>query len=146
MKKHLNEKCAVFGMWGPGEDIARNIYFGLFALQHRGQENSGIATTDGGQVFSYKGSGLVSQIYTEDILKELPGFAGIGHNRYSTSHGAGVEHAQPIIIGDVSDPSGHIAFAHNGNIPNTKALIEFLSSNGQKTEGASDSTLMARAI
>lgn len=139
MSDHLREKCAVFGIWN-SDDAARQAFFGLFALQHRGQENSGIATTDGSKIFSYKGSGLVSQIYTEDILIGLPGRGAIGHNRYSTSHGAGVEHAQPIIVGDF------LAFAHNGNLPSVSALQDFLGAHEQKTEGISDSTLMARAI
>lgn len=139
MKNSLNEKCAVFGIWN-SDDAARQSFFGLFALQHRGQENSGIATTDGAQIYSHKGSGLVSQIYTEEILGELPGRSAIGHNRYSTSHGTGVEHAQPIIVGDF------LAFAHNGNLPNVATLSDFLKTRGKDTETLSDSTLMAHAI
>lgn len=139
----LNEKCAVFGIFGSNgsaTDIARETYFGLFALQHRGQEHSGIATTDGNEIHLHKADGLVSQIYTEDILKRLPGFAGIGHNRYSTSKGGGAEYAQPFLFHD------KFALGHNGNLPSVKALVEFLESRGQNTENLSDSQLMVEAI
>ncbi|HUC88588.1 MAG TPA: amidophosphoribosyltransferase [Candidatus Paceibacterota bacterium] len=139
MNNKLNEKCAVFGIWD-GSDAARQAYFGLFALQHRGQEHSGIATTDGSNIFLYKKTGLVSQIYTEEILKELPGFAAIGHNRYSTSRGLGIQHAQPIMY------KGKMAFAHNGNLPSAKALIQFLSDRGEDISDCSDSKLMSKAI
>ena len=135
----LNEKCAVFGVFGESEIASRQTYFGLFALQHRGQEYSGIASTDGKDIFSYKGQGLVSQVYTEEALKDLPGFGAIGHNRYSTSRGGGAEHAQPVII-------NNIAFAHNGNLPSVKALTEFLQANDIKVDDMSDSELMAEAI
>jgi amidophosphoribosyltransferase len=140
----LNEKCAVFGIFGGDESsetlIARETYFGLFALQHRGQEHSGIASTDGKNIHLYKNSGLVSQIYTEEILKELPGFASIGHNRYSTSHGNHIEYAQPFVYENL------FAFGHNGNLPSTTALVEFLKSHGEKTDNKSDSQLMTQAI
>ncbi len=136
---NLNEKCAVFGVFGDSEIASRQTYFGLFALQHRGQEYSGIASTNGKEIFSHKGQGLVTQIYTEEILQKLQGFAAIGHNRYSTSHGGGPEHAQPIIV-------DNIAFAHNGNLPSVKALIEFLGSKNIKAGDMSDSELMAQAI
>jgi amidophosphoribosyltransferase len=137
--KDLHEKCAVFGIWD-GSEAARQTYFGLFALQHRGQENSGIATTDGEKLYSYKASGLVSQIYTEDVLKGLPGFAAIGHNRYSTSRGLGVEHAQPVVY------KNKLAFAHNGNLPSTIKIAEFLSSKGVDHTELSDSEMMCYAI
>jgi amidophosphoribosyltransferase len=137
--RNLNEKCAVFGIWD-GKEASRYAYFGLFALQHRGQEQTGIASTDGKQIFSYKHSGLVSQVYTEKIIKKLEGFAAIGHNRYSTSRGSSIKHAQPIIHSD------KFAFAHNGNLPSTKALEDFLKENNIPTKGNSDSGLMAKAI
>src|SRR3989338_2659637 len=144
MKKDLNEKCAVFGIFGNGTssptDIARETYFGLFSLQHRGQEHSGIATTDGKGLYLHKSAGLVSQIYTEDILKTLPGFAAIGHNRYSTSNGNNVEYAQPFLYDNL------FAFGHNGNLPSTKALVNFLKSHNEITENYSDSRLMTEAI
>ena len=144
MKKDLNEKCAVFGIFGNGTssptDIARETYFGLFSLQHRGQEHSGIATTDGKKLRLHKDAGLVSQIYTEEILTKLPGFAAIGHNRYSTSSGLEVEYAQPFVYDNL------FALGHNGNLPSVKALIDFLKSNNEITENYSDSKLMTGAI
>ena len=137
--KDLNEKCAVFGIWD-GKEASRYAYFGLFALQHRGQEQTGIASTDGKKIFVYKKSGLVSQVYTEKIIKKLEGFAAIGHNRYSTSRGTSSKHAQPIIFND------KFAFAHNGNLPSTKALEDFLKSNKIAVRDNSDSELMAKAI
>ncbi len=135
----LNEKCAVFGVFGDTEIASRQTYFGLFALQHRGQEYSGIASTDGKEIFSYKAHGLVSQVYTEEILQGLPGFGAIGHNRYSTSRGGGAEHAQPVVV-------DNIAFAHNGNLPSVDALMEFLKDSGLPLHDMSDSVLMAHAI
>ena len=88
MARDLNEKCAVFGIWGNKKSsamrAARETYFGLFALQHRGQEHSGIATTNGDNIHLFKSDGLVSQIYNEEILKNLTRFASSGHNGYST--------------------------------------------------------------
>ena len=136
---NLNEKCAVFGIWD-GVEASRYAYFGLFALQHRGQEQTGIASTDGKKIFSYKHPGLVSQVYTEKIIKKLEGFAAIGHNRYSTSRGTNSKHAQPIIFDDL------FAFAHNGNLPSTKALEDFLKKNKVPTKKNSDSELMSKAI
>lgn len=144
----LHEKCAVFGIFGSNDSslaeaankVARETYFGLFALQHRGQEHSGIASTDGKKLHMHKNAGLVSQIYTEDILKKLPGFAAIGHNRYSTSNGNNVEYAQPFLYDNL------FAFGHNGNLPSTKKLVKFLKKNNEITENLSDSQLMTQAI
>ena len=139
MNRDLNEKCGVFGIWD-GKEASRFAYFGLFVLQNRGQEQTGIASTDGKKIFSYKHSGLVSQVYTEKVIKGLPGFAAIGHNRYSTSRGTNSKHAQPIVFDNMC------AFAHNGNLPSTKALEEFLNKNKILTKGNSDSELMIKAI
>ena len=140
----LNEKCAVFGIFGENKlflnETARETYFGLFALQHRGQEHSGIATTDGKKIYMHKNSGLVSQIYTEEIIKQLPGFAAIGHNRYSTSKGNHVEYAQPFLYENL------FAFGHNGNLPSPEAVGQFLKNRGEITENRSDSQLMTQAI
>jgi len=95
--KNLNEKCGVFGIWDENE-ASRYVYFGLFALQHRGQEQTGIASTNEKKIFFYKNRGLVSQVYTEKIIKKLSGLAAIGHNRYSTSRGTSTKHTQPVII------------------------------------------------
>src|SRR3989344_8014955 len=87
----LGEKCGVFGVFGYGLDVARLSFFGLFALQHRGQESSGIATSDGERIVCHKGMGLVSQVFSEDNIKELTGHIAIGHNRYSTAGGSHVD-------------------------------------------------------
>lgn len=84
----LNEKCAVFGIYGPKLEAARLTYFGLYALQHRGQESSGISSTDGKVIRTHKSMGLVAQVYTEEILDTLKGHMAIGHNRYATSGGS----------------------------------------------------------
>jgi len=140
MKDELNEKCGVFGIFNAPDIASRQTYFGLFALQHRGQEQTGIVSTNGKKIFFHKGSGLVSQVYTEKIIKKLPGFAAIGHNRYSTSRGTHPKHAQPIIFNNT------VSFAHNGNLPSTKALEDFLQKNKISTKNNSDSELMAKAI
>ncbi|MEK7190438.1 MAG: amidophosphoribosyltransferase [Patescibacteria group bacterium] len=146
----LNEKCAVFGIFGNNgssvQKTARETYFGLFALQHRGQEHSGIATTDGEKFFLHKDAGLVSQIYTEEIIKGLPGFAAIGHNRYSTSSGNHVDYAQPFLYDDSRHGGQVFVFGHNGNLPSVKILVDFLKSRNEKTENCSDSQLMTEAI
>jgi len=136
----LNEKCAVFGIFNAPKIASRQAYFGLFAMQHRGQEQTGIVSTDGHKIFSYKKSGLVSQVYTEEVLKKLPGFAAIGHNRYSTSKGTSTNHAQPVIFNNT------VSFAHNGNLPSVKALVDFLKKNKISTKENSDSELIAKAI
>jgi len=140
MNKDLNEKCGVFGIFNAPNIASRQTYFGLFALQHRGQEQTGIVSTNGKKIFFHKGSGLVSQVYTEKIIKKLPGFAAIGHNRYSTSRGTHPKHAQPIIFNNT------VSFAHNGNLPSTKALEDFLKENKVSIKNNSDSELMAKAI
>ncbi|MDO8552104.1 MAG: amidophosphoribosyltransferase [bacterium] len=137
----LGEKCGVFGVYGEGLDVARITFFGLFALQHRGQESSGIASSDGKRIESHKGMGLVSQVFSEDDIKKLTGHIAIGHNRYSTAGGSHADHAQPTIVGDWS-----IALAHNGNIPSTAALEEFLRARNIETDKLSDSRMIAQAI
>jgi amidophosphoribosyltransferase len=139
----IGEKCGVFGVYGKGLDASRLTFFGLYALQHRGQESSGIATSDGKELFCYKNSGLVSQVFNEKIIEDLPGHIAIGHNRYSTSSGSGVEHAQPI---EVSDKS--IALVHNGNIPNVKKILDFLKKKNIKlsNNNLSDSRIITEAL
>ncbi|OGI95455.1 amidophosphoribosyltransferase [Candidatus Nomurabacteria bacterium RIFCSPLOWO2_01_FULL_42_17] len=153
----LNEKCGVFGIYSKDRDVSRISFFGLFALQHRGQEASGIAATDGTQLRSFRNRGLISNVFTEEKIKKLKGFAAIGHNRYSTSKGNHVSHAQPVIIDPVIDTSykgggirandGLLALAHNGNLPSTTALVSFLKSKNIPTmDDQSDSELMAIVI
>lgn len=136
----LHEKCAVFGVYGI-EDAARLTYFGIYALQHRGQESSGISASDGKTIRTHKNMGLVAQVYTEKDLEKLVGTQAIGHNRYSTSGGSFHEHTQPFI-----DDNGSFVLAHNGNLPSVEKLISFLKEKGLRTEGYNDSGLMHAAI
>jgi amidophosphoribosyltransferase len=137
----LGEKCAVFGIYGNGLDVSRLAFFGLYSLQHRGQENSGIATTDGEDMYCHKGVGLVSQVFNEKIIQSLPGHIAVGHNRYSTSSGAGIEYAHPI---EVSDKS--ITLVHNGNLPSTTLLENFLKEKGVEMKSGSDSMIITESI
>ncbi len=154
--EHLGEKCAVFGIYGKGLDVARLSFFGLFALQHRGQESSGITVGDGMKLLSHRGMGLVSAAYNEEHLKRLQGFLAVGHNRYSTSGDSMLNHAQPVVIDEVKYPqttqfhedaeTGTVALAHNGNLPSVAALQNFLKDKGVRLEERTDSELMAESI
>lgn len=139
--RSIGEKCAVFGIYGDGLDVSRLTFFGLYALQHRGQESSGIATTDGKTIQCHKHNGLVSQVFSEDVIKSLHGHCAIGHNRYSTSSGTDSIHAQPI---EVSDNS--IVLAHNGNLPTMSLLNDFLKKKGIELTDKTDSKLITEAI
>ncbi len=144
----IGEKCAVFGIFGKGMDVSRLTFFGLYALQHRGQESSGIATTDGKESFLHKDTGLVAQVFNEEIIKNLSGHIAVGHNRYSTSAGMGKEHAQPL-ASSTGNESGGIFLVHNGNLPSTKVLTDFLESKHHDYKSladSSDSTLITEAI
>src|SRR5699024_3217401 len=127
----LGEECGVFGAYDmDGNDVAASIYYGLFALQHRGQESCGIAVTDTyGQrkVLSKKGLGHVDDVFKEDTLAELKGNLGVGHVRYSTAGGTRVENAQPLVINYVK---GTLAIAHNGNLVNAIELRKELEYTG----------------
>ena len=136
----VNEKCGVFGIFGKGLDVSRLAFYGLFALQHRGQESSGIATADGREIRSHKSMGLVNQAYSEEVIEKLTGHIAIGHNRYSTHLGTGLTHAQPRVIGQ------KLALAHNGNLPSVTVLLNFLQDNKVAIEGLNDSELMAEAV
>ena len=114
------DACGVFGVWAPGEDVAKLSYYGLYALQHRGQEAAGIAVSDGSTVLVYKDLGLVSQVFDEATLSSLTGHLAIGHTRYSTTGGCTWENAQPSFR--ANDSGGGIALGHNGNLTNTTEL------------------------
>ena len=138
------EACAVFGVFAPGEDVARMTCFGLQALQHRGQESAGIAVGDGETVMVAKDLGLVTQVFDESTLAALEGFVAVGHTRYSTSGGAASwEAAQPHIsaIDDVL-----IALAHNGTLVNTGALRARLVRDGAQLRAGTDSEAAAKLI
>ncbi len=137
MNPELNEKSGVFG--NVGAEAARTVHSGVFALQHRGQESTGIAVFSDGFIHMHKDMGLVFHVYDEECIAGLPGDMGIGHNRYATSRGSTVEHAQPIIF-----ENG--ALAHNGNLPSTTALETFFSDHGIQYEDRNDSEMMAEAL
>jgi amidophosphoribosyltransferase len=139
--RSIGEKCAVFGIYGKGLDVSRLTFFGLYALQHRGQESSGIASTNGKDIFCYKHNGLVTQVYNEEIIRSLFGHCAIGHNRYSTSSGTDSRHAQPIEVADHS-----MVLAHNGNLPTVELLRDFLDKRGAILPDTSDSKLITEAI
>jgi amidophosphoribosyltransferase len=139
------EACGLFGAWAPGEDVARLIYFGLFAQQHRGQESAGMAVSDGEHVLVYKELGLVSQVFNEATLATLQGDLGIGHTRYSTTGSTTWENAQPAFKTD-----GHrsLALGHNGNLVNTLELAELAgrSAGGSTTDSDLVASLIARRM
>lgn len=137
------EACGVFGIYAPGEDVAKLTYFGLYALQHRGQESAGIATFEGDQVCLHKGMGLVSQVFSEQILNGLTGSLAVGHNRYSTTGSSRVVNAQPAVV---ETRLGTLALAHNGNLVNTTQLREELLQNHCSLLTTSDSEAIAFAI
>ena len=121
----FHDECAVFGIYGHKE--ASNIaYLGLYALQHRGQEGSGIAATDGEYFHVEKGLGLVADIYTKSAIKRLHGHAAIGHNRYSTAGGGGLKNVQPLTV---NFAFGNMALAHNGNLINADRKSTRLNSS-----------------
>lgn len=142
-KGEIREKCGIFGVYGKGFEAARLVHPGLWALQHRGQESSGIASSDGKKIYLHKGIGLVAAVFSEEDLKKLKGYLAIGHNRYSTSGDAWDAHAQPIVV---KTKGGNIAVAHNGNLPSTKKLEEFLKGKKIDTYNLNDSEMIAHAI
>src|SRR3954466_15713807 len=114
------DACGVFGVWAPGEDVAKLTYYGLYALQHRGQEAAGMAVSDGANVVVYKELGLVAQVFDEATLSALSGHLAVGHCRYSTTGSGTWENAQPSYRPTPS--GGGIALGHNGNLTNTAEL------------------------
>mgnify|MGYP001066961285 CR=1 FL=1 len=139
----MHESCGVLGVYGPRIDIARLVFFALFALQHRGQESAGIAVTDGAEIKIHRNMGLVSQVFTENDLALLKGHIGIGHNRYSTTGSSKPTNAQPIIV---ESEGLTIALAHNGNILNTKPLHDELQAHGYRFHNTTDSEVIANLI
>ncbi|MHA2789783.1 amidophosphoribosyltransferase [Corynebacterium sp. S7] len=150
-EREPREECGVFGVWAPGEEVAKLTYFGLFALQHRGQEGAGIAAGDGDRIVVFKDMGLVSQVFDEPILGALQGDVAIGHTRYSTAGSSSWENVQPIFRTATDDTD--IALGHNGNLVNyvelrdeaiAKGLIPAESVDGQGS--SSDSTVMSALL
>jgi len=139
----MHESCGIFGVYAPAADVARLIFFALYALQHRGQESAGIATAEGGRIHLHAAMGLVSQAFTEDELSRLTGHLGIGHNRYSTTGSSRVTNAQPILV---EGNAGTIALGHNGNIINAKFLRDELYQLGYEFQSTTDSEVIANFI
>jgi amidophosphoribosyltransferase len=139
----LNEACGVFGVHARDEDVARITFYGLYALQHRGQESAGIATTNGKTISIQKAMGLVSQVFQEEDLQHLQGFAAIGHTRYSTTGSSRIENAQPFLV---DGPNGQIALGHNGNIINADLLRSELAAEGRSFATSTDSEVIAHLV
>ena len=136
------DECGVFGVYAPESDVARLAYFALFALQHRGQESAGIATTESGHIMTVRDLGLVSQVFDEEKLRALEGEMAIGHVRYSTTGSSAWENAQPVWRSDARQ----VALAHNGNLINAVELHAELSEQGVQFRGTSDSEIIAALL
>lgn len=139
------EACGVFGVYAPDKalEVAKLTYFGLYALQHRGQESAGIATLNNGDVYCHKDMGLVSQVFNETILEQLPGEIAVGHTRYSTTGSSLKENAQPVVL---NTRLGTLALAHNGNLVNTVELRQHLAERKAKFITSTDSEMIALTI
>jgi amidophosphoribosyltransferase len=145
--KGPQDACGVFGVWAPGEEVAKLTFYGLYALQHRGTESAGIATSDGSRILVYKDMGLVSQVFTESDLATLPGNLAIGHCRYSTTGSSTWVNAQPTLR---PTKYGTLALAHNGNLTNTGDLAELVQklepSNAREGGATTDTEIMTALI
>jgi amidophosphoribosyltransferase len=139
------DACGVFGVWSPDEDVATLAYFGLYALQHRGQESAGIAVSDGTRIVVFKDMGLVPQVFNASVLSTLRGHIAVGHTRYSTSGSSVWHNAQPTFR---TTPSASLALGHNGNLINTLELAELVraaggaATNGDLPEATSDTDVL----
>lgn len=142
----LKEECGVVAAYGVGDDLPGLLYMGLFALQHRGEESAGIAVSDGQQIELVKGPGLVSEVFTTSCLQHLNSIQpvlGIGHVRYGTSGGGGLNNAQPLIVRYLQ---GNMALAHNGNLANTDRLRREMEQNGQIFQTTSDTEVILNLV
>lgn len=133
--------CGIIGVIGEGLEASRLVHSGLWALQHRGQESSGIVSSDGENLYSYRGMGLVAHVYGEEDLAKLPGYLAIGHNRYATSGPSSFDYIQPVVTKDKI-----LALVHNGNLPDTTVLENFLHKKGIVTTFHNDSDLIHKAL
>lgn len=138
-----HESCGVVGVYAPGQNVAQIAFFGLYALQHRGQESAGIATATGKRIHHHVSMGLVSQAFRETDLDRLEGHIGIGHTRYSTTGSTNIQNAQPIIV---NNGSTELALAHNGNIINAQELRSELGEMGCSFISTSDTEVIAQLI
>ncbi|MDF0728796.1 amidophosphoribosyltransferase [Cytobacillus sp. S13-E01] len=137
--KGLNEECGIFGIWGH-PDAAQITYYGLHSLQHRGQEGAGIVVSNGEKLKAHKGEGLVSEVFGNGQLNDLYGKAAIGHVRYATAGGGGIENVQPLLF---HSQVGGLAIAHNGNLVNANALKHQLENQGSIFQTTSDTEVLA---
>ena len=139
------EACGVFGVYAPDKalEVAKLTYFGLYALQHRGQESAGIATLNKGDIYCHKDMGLVSQVFNEEILEQLPGEIAVGHTRYSTTGSSLKENAQPVVL---DTRLGKLALAHNGNLVNAVELRKHLSERDANFVTSTDSEMIALTL
>ncbi|MEU8138411.1 amidophosphoribosyltransferase [Streptodolium elevatio] len=153
-EKGPQDACGVFGVWAPGEEVAKLTYFGLYALQHRGTESAGIAVSNGSQILVFKDMGLVSQVFDEATLGSLRGHMAVGHARYSTTGSSVWENAQPTFR---ATATGSIALGHNGNLTNTGELARMVAEQGPdrgelnypyqgRIEATSDTDLLASLL
>ncbi len=138
-----HEECGVFGIYAPNLEVARVTFFALYALQHRGQESAGIAATNGDAISVRRNLGLVSQAFDEEDIESLPGFAAIGHTRYSTAGSTLQCNAGPMFV---ETNLGPIAIAHNGNLTNAVLLKEEMEAQGETFLTTTDSEVLARVI
>ena len=138
----MKEACGVFGIYGESE-AARITFFGLYSLQHRGQESAGIAVADGKKISLEKGMGLISQVFSEAKIRDLKGYLAIGHNRYSTTGSSLLNNAQPFLF---QSNLWSFAIAHNGNLSNTKVLKRQLSKEGVNFFSSADSEVIGHII
>ncbi len=138
-----HDECGVVGVFSPNEQAARIVFFGLYALQHRGQESSGIAASDGSNIRHRTSMGLVMQTFQEDDLERLSGHIAIGHTRYSTTGSSNIRNAQPILV---NGPDGEIAVGHNGNLVNASKLRQEMESWGVDFSTSSDTEVIANII
>ena len=138
-----HHECGVFGIVAPDADVARLTFFGLYALQHRGQESAGIAVTNGRQLRYHKEMGLVAQVFNEDKLRPLNGHMAIGHTRYSTTGSSKLENAQPFVVESVLGP---LAVGHNGNLTNAASLRKELLRRGVGLTSTSDSEVITQML
>ncbi len=148
MEDKLHEECGVFGIWEKDDNnAAQMIYYGLIALQHRGQESAGIVVCDMhgpiGNIASHKGMGLVSEVFPKEVLERLHGNIGIGHVRYSTAGASCVENAQPVFL---NYAKGTLALAHNGNVTNAEEMRQKLLQEGVVFSGTTDSEVIAYRV
>jgi len=139
----VKDECGVFGIYAPNKDVARLTYFGLYALQHRGQESAGIATSNQGDIQLHKNMGLVTEVFSEEVLSKLKGNMAIGHVRYSTTGSSLLTNAQPLSFRYMR---GMVALAHNGNLTNANELRESLGATGSVFQSTTDSEVIVNLI